>query len=117
MAQTITHRNLDVMVSAIKVQFLKPIFEDDFVELRSCKYELSVEVTHPLLHWQCGNQNGVKLLKWVGCSGEHIEIPTELKEKIADMQKLATMTDEQARNLSAENQRAFAHAMYELGIE
>ena len=87
------------------------------VELRSCKYELRVDVTHPLLHWQCGNQNGVKLLKWVGCSGEFIAIPVEISEKIAEMQKLATMTDEQARNLSAENQRAFAHAMYELGIE
>lgn len=53
MAQTITHRNLDVMVSAIKVQSLKPIFEDDFVE----------------------------------------------------------------RGMTAENQHAFAHAMYELGIE
>ena len=105
--------------SPVTVQLLNWCFNQatSVVELRSCKYELRVDVTHPLLHWQCGDKNGIELVKWVGCSGEHIVIPTELKEKIADMQKLATMTDEQARNLSAENQRAFAHAMAELGIE
>ena len=47
MAQNITHRNLDVMVSAIKVQFLKPIFEDDFVERGMTAWLTGIQETAP----------------------------------------------------------------------
>ena len=47
MAQTITHRNLDGMVSAIKVQFLKPIFEDDFVERGMTAWLTGIQETEP----------------------------------------------------------------------
>lgn len=79
-------------------------------------YELTVEVTHPYLQWQCGDKNEVKITLWKGYTGTHCEIPEELEPLIEDMKTKATMQDDFALDLSNKNKYAFTEAMKELGI-
>lgn len=69
-------------------------------------FELTVEVTHPQLVWQCGNRDGVHLIKREknGRSVE-IELVKALQDKVAQMQRAATMSDEMARDLSEKNRQ------------
>lgn len=69
-------------------------------------FELTVEVTHPLLVWQCGNRDGVHLVKCEknGRSVE-LELAKALQEKVAQMRLAATMSDEMAYDLSEKNRQ------------
>ena len=86
------------------------------VELSSTTYELRVEVTHPYLRWQCGGTRIVSLTKWVGCKGYYEEIPEGLNDKVAQMKNMATMSDEEAKEISRMNKIDFLNSMKELGI-
>ena len=86
------------------------------VELSSTTYELRVEVTHPYLRWQCGDKDSVTLTKWVGCKGYYEEIPEGLNDKVAQMKNMATMSDEEAKEISRMNKIDFLNSMKELGI-
>lgn len=68
--------------------------------------ELTVEVTHPLLVWQCGNRDAVLLVKREK-NGRCVEIPLDkaLQEKVRKMREAATMSDEHARDLSERNRQ------------
>lgn len=78
------------------------------------KYELSVEVTHKLLEWQCGKRDSVKLVEWQGSSGLHIEIPEELNSLVQSMRDVGQMDDSIAAKISEENKIEFARAMENL---
>lgn len=87
------------------------------IKISNHEIELRVEVTHPMLQWQCGNKDSVELVFWKSCSGKIIkDIPEELKDVVAKMKQEATMTDEEAYNISKENKEAFVQSMKELGI-
>ena len=86
------------------------------VELSNATYELKVKVTHPHLQWQCGDKNSVELCKWVGCNGHFLEIPEGLNDKVAQMKNMATMSDEEAKEISRMNKIDFLNSMKELGI-
>ena len=78
-------------------------------------YRLEVYVTHPLLHWQCGDKNEVNII----CQGyvySQEQIPNELDDLIAKMRELATMDDKDADALSQENKQIFHQSMKELGL-
>jgi len=79
-------------------------------------YELTVDVTHPELQWQCGNHNEVKLLLWINNNGYPCEIPEELHILVEKMKESATMQDAEARAISTENKQLFTQSMRELGI-
>ncbi len=79
-------------------------------------YELTVEVTHPLLEWQCGVHNEVVLTLWKGCTGHRCEIPEELNSLIEEMKSCATMQDDEALAISARNEQGFMVSMKELGV-
>lgn len=79
-------------------------------------YELTVEVTHPALEWQCGNHNEVSLIYWKNNNGYPCEIPEELQPLIEEMKIKATMQDDFALDLSNKNKYAFTESMKELGI-
>ena len=78
--------------------------------------ELRVEVTHPLLQWQCGDKNETQLLYWKGYNGYPLEIPDELQGLVEKMKIRATMSDEEAFSKSQQNKLEFIEAMKELGI-
>jgi hypothetical protein len=87
------------------------------IKINRYEIELRVEVTHPMLEWQCGNKNSVELVFWKSHSGRVVkDIPEELKEVVAKMKQEASMTDEEAYNISKENKEAFLQSMKELGI-
>lgn len=78
-------------------------------------YRLEVSVTHPSLHWQCGDKNEVRII----CHGyvyPEEQIPSELGELIDKMRELATMDDKDADALSRENKQIFHQSMKELGL-
>lgn len=79
-------------------------------------YELSVEVTHPSLSWQCGDKNLVSLVHWQGYSGVGVEIPEELNPLIERMKQAGTMSDELANKISSQNRAAFLEDMREFGF-
>lgn len=85
-------------------------------EFSKYSLELKVEVTHPLLEWQCGKKNSVTLVYWKGYSGHPIDLPGELAEKIKVMEILGRMGDEEAAALSKENAACFMKVCEELGI-
>lgn len=85
------------------------------VQLSAVKYEISVEVTHHSLYWQCGNKDAIKLTKWECCSAEFLKIPKELHGKIEQMKRMATMTNEEAKAISRGNRIDFLNAMKDLG--
>ena len=68
--------------------------------------ELTVEVTHPLLVWQCGNRDSVHLVKHEknGRSVTMTLVKT-LQDKVTQMRLAATMSDEMARDLSERNRQ------------
>lgn len=70
-------------------------------------WEVTVDVTHPLLKWQCGDKNDIRLVFWNGNSGEIHDIPTDLIPLIEKMRVRATMEDDVARKLSIRNHRDF----------
>ena len=85
------------------------------IKINRYEIELRVEVTHPALEWQCGNKDSVDIVYWK--LGKIVkDIPEELKDVVAKMKQEATMTDEEAYNISKENREAFEHSMRELGI-
>ena len=86
-------------------------------ELSKYSLELRVEVTHPLLEWQCGRKDGVSLTYWRGCSGHGIDIPCELGEKIKVMGALGKMGDDRAASLSKENASCFLKLCENLGLQ
>ena len=79
-------------------------------EFSRYRVELRVEVTNPVLAWQCGNKNEVQLIYWKSCTGEHLQVPPELKGLVDNLKVAGTMSDEQARTLSMENAFSFTHA-------
>ena len=79
-------------------------------------YRLEVCVTHPLLHWQCGDKREVNLI----CHGYVFPeecIPEELNELITKMREAATMEDAEAYVLSEQNKTAFRQSMEEMGFK
>lgn len=84
--------------------------------VRYNQYELTVEVTHPLLVWQCGDHKDIILIKWKSSSGQLVEIPDSLNALVESMKVAATMTDEEAQNLSTKSAESFYSAMIELGV-
>lgn len=76
---------------------------------------MTVEVTHPLLHWQCGNKNAVYLTIWRGCTGTVVNVPDELHDKIIKMKAIATMEDHEALKLSNENKSLFIYSFESIG--
>lgn len=83
------------------------------------KVELTVEVTHPMLVWQCGDRREVRLTLWRGCSGFQMDVPegmTQLAPLIERMREAATMSDEDALHLKEENCKLFLEACESLGI-
>ena len=52
-------------------------------------YELTVQVTHPLLAWQCGDKNEASLFFWQSCNGRQIEIPAELRHNDSEAQAIS----------------------------
>ncbi len=84
-------------------------------EFTKYKLVLSVEVTHPTLHW-LGTKSGVKLVRWAGCSGYSVPVPECLTEKVQEMIKQATMSDDEALYLSEKSRNAMMKVMQELGI-
>lgn len=80
-------------------------------EVSRHKFELSVEVTHPLLKWQCGDKAEVSLVRWKGSNGQFLAIPDELLPLIGRMRLAATMTEAAAAKLSEEN-KLIAQATY-----
>lgn len=69
-------------------------------------FELTVDVTHPLLVWQCGNHDGVHLIKHEK-NGRSVEVTVvkALQDKVAQMQQAAIMSDDIARDLSERNRQ------------
>lgn len=79
-------------------------------------YELIVEVTHPLLAWQCGDHSKVSLVFWQSSNGRQIEMPAELQSKIKEMQAVATMKDSEAQAISNSNQDIYRETCREMGF-
>lgn len=98
----------------IKVTLYNGCFNKSVVQYN--QYELTVEVTHPALVWQCGDKNNVNLIKWQGCTGHFVDIPESLNDLVESMKVAATMTDADAQKLSAKNADSFYQSMVELGI-
>jgi hypothetical protein len=98
----------------IKVSLWNGCFNKAVV--RHNQYELTVEVTHPLLVWQCGDHKDIMLVKWEGCNGQLMDIPESLNDLVESMKVAATMTDEEARKISEENCESFYQSMKECGI-
>lgn len=86
------------------------------VEFARHAFELKVEVTHPLLTWQCGDKKGVSLVAWKSSCGVNIEVPAELSDKLNAMKAAATMSDGEARRVDVANRESIIHTMEELGI-
>lgn len=103
----------------IEVRLWNGCFNRATVEVKQSRYNyiLSVEVTHPHLVWQCGDKNSVELVYWKSCTGTHIEIPPELHDLIAEMKVRATMQDDEAARISAENRASFNQAMQDMGFK
>lgn len=80
------------------------------------RFELIVDVTHPALHWQCGDRSEVKLYLMKGNCGHQIDMPDSLQEKVAEMQKAATMSDSEAREISIKNAELFMNSLSEMGF-
>lgn len=80
------------------------------------RFELIVDVTHPALHWQCGDRSEVKLYLMKGNCGHRIDMPDSLQEKVAEMQKAATMSDSEAREISMRNAELFINSLTEMGF-
>lgn len=85
-------------------------------EFSKYKVELTVEVTHKVLTWQCGDRKDVRLVYWRGCSGTHMDIDPLLLDKIEDMRKIGVMLNDDARELSMRNAKAFSESFKELGL-
>lgn len=80
------------------------------------RFELIVDVTHPALHWQCGDRHEVKLYLMKGNCGHRIDMPDSLRAKVAEMQKAATMIDSEAREISLRNTELFMNSLAEMGF-
>ena len=80
------------------------------------RFELIVDVTHPALHWQCGDRHEVNLYLMKGNCGQRIGMPDSLQEKVAEMQKAATMSDSEAREISLRNAELFMSSLSEMGF-
>jgi hypothetical protein len=80
------------------------------------RFELSVEVTHPSMEWQCGAHNEINLTVWTGCNGAYKHIEDTLWPLVETMKQKATMTDEEAMQLCIENKRVFHDAMISIGM-
>lgn len=51
-----------------------------------------------------------------GCSGHRIDMPDTLQAKIVEMQKAATMSDSEAREISMRNAELFMNSLAEMGF-
>lgn len=102
----------------VEVRLYNGCFNVASVKAEFSRYsvELRVEVTNPVLAWQCGNKNKVKLVYWKSCSGEPLELPSELDVLVEKLRSAGTMSDEQARNLSRKNASVFAEVANQLGF-
>lgn len=89
---------------------------ESVAEFSRHRFELIVDVTHPALHWQCGDRREVKLYLMKGNCGHRIEMPGSLQAKITEMQKLATMSDSEAREISTRNAELFINSLAEMGF-
>lgn len=98
----------------IKVTLWNGCFNKAVVQYN--QYELTVEVTHPVLVWQCGDKKDIALIKWQGCNGQFVDIPEALNDLVESMKVAATMTDEEAQKISDSNKASFYQSMVELGI-
>jgi hypothetical protein len=76
--------------------------------------ELSVDVTHPELVWQCGDKKEVSLVDWR--EGLVRKPPKELEPLVERMKQMATMSDEEAAKISTRNKQSFYDSMRELGM-
>ena len=79
-------------------------------------YELTVQVTHPLLAWQCGDKNEASLFFWQSCNGRQIEIPAELRHKIGEMRVAATMNESEAQAISDSNKSMYRDSCLAMGF-
>jgi hypothetical protein len=116
---TLTPQAINRLIEApIKVSLWNGCFNRAMAtaEFAKHRFELAVEVTHPLLHWQCGDKNETSLVKWKSHEGMPVEIPESLNAKIALMVAAATMTKEEAEKLSARNKASYANSMDEMGF-
>lgn len=80
-------------------------------EFSRYSWELRVEVTHPTLAWQCGDNGEVSLWLMQGSSGVRVDLPAELNELVEQMKKAGQMTDAAAYELSRSNAKHFEEAM------
>jgi hypothetical protein len=108
----------NLLESEIDVTLWNGCFNVSKAKAKFSKYslELRVEVTHPFLQWQCGDNNDVRLIYWKGCNGYPLEIPDELQGLVEKMKVYATMSDEEAFSKNQQTKKAFVDAMKELGI-
>lgn len=81
------------------------------------RYELIVDVTHPVLHWQCGDRSEVRLYLMKGNCGHQIDMPASLQVKVAEMHRAATMSDSEAREISMRNAELLMNSLAEMGFK
>lgn len=82
------------------------------------KYELRVNVVHPLLEQFCGPQPEVEIVFWEGRFGVFIQdIPEELTPLIEEMKVACVMTNDEARVHYEHNERAMNECYRELGLK
>lgn len=102
----------------VEVRLFNGCFNVASVKTKFSRYEveLRVQVTNPLLEWQCGNKNAVELIYWKSCEGTCLSVPTELEPLVQKLQEAAAMSEEEARRLNRENATAFLRAYQQLGL-
>ncbi|MDR7940105.1 hypothetical protein RIU82_09140 [Enterobacter soli] len=90
---------------------------ESVAEFSRHRFELIVDVTHSTLHWQCGDRNEVNLYLMKGDCGHRISMPDSLQAKVAEMQKAATMSDSEAREISMRNAELFMNGLSDMGFK
>lgn len=107
-----------LQAAPVQVRLFNGCFNVASVTAEFARYsvELRVEVTNPLLEWQCGNKNQVELVYWQGCNGYPLEVPAELNSLVERLRSAAVMSNEEAAKLNRENSSAFAQAFQELSF-
>lgn len=115
-----TKQALSRLVAApINIRLMNGCFNraEAVAEFSRHRFELIVDVTHPLLHWQCGDRHEVRLYLMKGNCGHQVDMPESLLGKVAEMQKAATMSDKQAREISIKNAELFMSSLAEMGFK
>lgn len=106
-----------LLEAPIKVDLWNGCFNRAVVKAKFARYtiDINVDVIHPELVWQCGDKKDCYIIDWR--DGYTQPIPEELSELVERMKQAATMTDEEAKELSDRNRVSFLQCMHELGMD